>query len=725
RSQGNWTKLALSDARSLISTLESLRDDDDCKSVSGAISKLANLEGKLSSLDSDYSEQIEIAKLEAQEMELMSQLSSVSDPTIISQIEASLRTIQIDKAGYVGVDDYNSQYNGGELKNFYSQIINSTSSAFNAVVSNQLCLDNNPSLLAAATSLSGSIAASAAYINPALGLGLATVTDFIGTTVEYFRNRGFNTNIKNIANGSTVLEGFKCAMESLSNRWCEIKDAEKFLEFEEKMTRDPSVKSEISVISKIFDKDLPVFLHWLEKVKAGAPASNTADAGRRQKIYYRDASVRAAKSNGEGLFSENSPLYDAASSSADKYSIIRSVINKITEKGKSDKGPVGPLFDIYTVKFAPYYLLGLSEIPVNAAGNLILFEDFDPFKSILPAGSYNPNFQLLMSQYTSWVELAQKKVTQELNIVLQPDPLQIISIFSERTSNVWKHAPADALKNIISFVSENKPDDILDTPFDDLYDTTVARLNKISKAIIGDFDLPPSCMETNIEVVEVRGPLESISQLENIETANCDRLRRALEIIFQESQLEFGSLFFKNRLETIIRVSIDKYIKNSQSSNQNHIAQLLAADSFLDVLSLISGTDNYAKIKMDLKKAKPIVLNNMISFGNVFGGYINGLFWSNNYLVNNNDPTISEAYKDDRAHMCFLLASLPRWPNAVKMTYCYGMQLTSMVPGGPESVVINYKYLTQPFAKRSCVYSDYLRKSKIYQDWGINLQKSK
>lgn len=720
RSQGNWTKLALSDARSLINTLESLKEDDDCKSVAGAITKLGSLENKLSTLDSDYADQIEIAKLEGQEIELMSQISAVTDPSIISQLEESLRAIQLEKAGFVAIDELSSKYNGGELKNLYSQIVNSTESAFNSIVSNQLCLDNNPSILSAATSLSGSVAASAAFVNPALGLGLATVTDFIGTTIEYFRNRGYNSSIRNIANGSTVLEGFKCAMESLSNRWCEIKDAEKFLKFEEEISRDASVRSELSIISNIYDKDVPVLLHWLEKVKAGAPASNSADAQRRTGIYYREASIRAAKSKGEGIFSENSPLYDSASSNAEKYSVIKSVVLGIVND-LGDHG--GPLVDVYSKQFAPYYLLGLDEIP-NRSGVNINFSNFNPFKDF-PGGNYTPSFQKLMSQYNLWVEIAQKKVTQELNLVLQPDPLQILSIFNERTSNVWKQAPAKALENIINFITENKPDHVNDTTFENLYETTISRMDNISKAVVGDFDLPDSCEQENLtgSILEENIILNEVEKAKNILVAsNCNKLRRALEIIFEEAQLEFGSIVFKNRLETIIRVAIDKYIQTSEGENRNHIAQLLAADSFLDVLSLVSGTDNYSRIKMDLKKAKPIALNNMISFGNVFGGQINSLFYQNNYWVNSNDPTIAETYKENRAQMCFLLSSLPKWPQSVNMNYCYGMKLEAMISGGPETATIDFKYLNQPFAKRSCVYSDYLRKSKIYEDWGINLQ---
>jgi len=87
-------------------------------------------------------------------------------------------------------------------------------------------------------------------------------------------------------------------------------------------------------------------------------------------------------------------------------------------------------------------------------------------------------------------------------------------------------------------------------------------------------------------------------------------------------------------------------------------------------------------------------------------------------MVNHFDETIAETYTEERAQMCFLLASMPELPrnlNTLNMQkYCYGLKLKSVMSGGPESAVLSQKYLSQPFSKRSCVYKDFLQKSKIY-----------
>lgn len=719
-SQGNWTKLALSDSKALIATLENIRDDEDCKSISGAISQLTLLESQLGSLDSDYANQVEIAKLEGQEIELMSQISNVQDPGVISDLEDSLRTIQLEKAGLISIDDKNALYNPSNLQGIYAGILASTNSAYQTIASNQLCLEGNPGILPAATALAGTVAGAAAYVNPALGIGIAAATQFVGETVNYFRSRGYNGRIRQIANGSTVREGFKCALESLSNRWCQIRDAEKFLQLEATLKRDKVIQSELSLINEINDIDMPVLLEWLDKVKAGAPASNSADHQRRTTVIYREAAIRVARSRGEGLFSENRALYDNSSSNEGKYSVIKSIINSFLNSLNNSGPSGGPLTEVYSTSFVPYYLLGLNDPVTNSNGDVKNFDDFDPFKE-WPNGTYQPSYQTLINRYNAWVERASARVTQEYNIVFQPDPTQILAIYSEKSSSIYKRSPAEAVANIIAFIIAHKPDLIEGSVFDELYKTTIEELTTIDKAALNiDKDIESLCNQSiepakteQMDFFEEPQPSASLD--------NCDDQRKKLEIIFKAARLEFGPIFFKNRLETILRVAINEYIENAQGDNSNQVAQLLAADSYLEVLSKVSGTDNIIDIKEDLAGAKTVTLNNMTSFGEVFGRYINNLMFKNQKMINHKFPTIAETYKRDRAELCFLLASMPEWPRRIKQSYCIGMQLTSGFENGPETPVIDHEYLNQNFKSRACEYTDFIRNSKIYEDWGIKL----
>ena len=149
-----------------------------------------------------------------QEIEVLQQISKVSDPTIIAELESSLRSIQLDKASYVAMNDKYKTYKGEELRSLFTQIVKSADTAYDTITSNTLCLQKHPSLLNSATTLTSSIAASSAMINPAFGIGLASLSDFIGTSVKYFRDRSYNVNIRRFANSSTISQGMKCIMET-------------------------------------------------------------------------------------------------------------------------------------------------------------------------------------------------------------------------------------------------------------------------------------------------------------------------------------------------------------------------------------------------------------------------------------------------------------------------------------------------------------------------------
>ena len=172
----------------------------------------------------------------------------------------------------------------------------------------------------------------------------------------------------------------------------------------------------------------------------------------------------------------------------------------------------------------------------------------------------------------------------------------------------------------------------------------------------------------------------------------------------------------------ILRISIKEYLDSLDHDGSNEAAQLLAAESFVDVLSRISGTDNLALIAADIKRARPIAIGNMISFLDVFGENINRILEKNYELINeSNDPILGEVYQRNASEICLLLSSMPSWPKDVDKKYCLGTMLEEVLPGGPSSTMITGDYLNQNFGERNCGYRNYIRKSKIYQEWGITL----
>lgn len=697
KTQGEYTRQAINDSRSLMSILENIKNDPDCVTISGGISQLANLESKLQELQNRNSLNVEIEKLTAQENELLMQLNKTSDSDEREDINSAIREAQVNKTSLIAELSARDSLQGDNVKDLYARIVTSTNSLFTSVSNNYRCLEKNPNVLPAVTSLTGAIGSAAITVNPALGLGVAAATDFLGHTIESFRNRRYNRMIRRISDSGMALEGYKCVLESLSDRWCALEDAEDFLELKASIRRQTNDESGLLSAVRLQDRDIPVVLDWLNKVRTGVPAATTADATRQQEVFDKEAAVRSADALGNGVISQFRPLYDAFPGDEDKYGVLRSIIGLLTGNtcgGGSSYRPssgVNPLNEIHSPSYAPFYLLGLSEIPRQ--GDIELgFCNFNPFTQ-WPNGTFVPNLNEVKNRYSEWVNRARSRVTQELRLVLLPDGLQVLTTATESTGNKWRYSAVDSFTNLIDFLENHIPERIISSSFSQIYQAT---LN---------------------DLIQLRATIDSAV---NSDTPSDPG--RALEKIFEIAKLEYGVIVIQSRLEMIVRVSVKEYLDSINNEESNPIAQLLAAESFLEVLSKINGTDNLALISADIKRAKPISIGNMNSFVEVFGRNINRILRDNHRNIQRtNDPTLTEVYSRNSAEICLLLSSMPEWPRRIDQDYCVGTKLGAVIPGGPESELITREYLNRNFNQRNCGYRNYIRKSKIYQDWGILL----
>lgn len=693
RSQGEWTKAALSDTEGLILALDEIKNDGNCTGASHAVASLNNLQTTITELERRNSVKLEIEKLKAQEIELLKQLNSASDPALAYELETAIRDVQVQKASLLAEESSKDSLRGEAMQDIYSRIVSSSNQVFYSLTSNQLCLNKNPGLLQAATSLTSSLASAAYTLNPAIGLGLAASTDFMGAAIDSFRKGWFNRRVRKLSQNTFALEGYLCAMESLTDRWCELRDAEHFIDFKALLKRQTNEESGLASAVRINDRDLPVLLNWLNAARAGVPASSSAAAERQRNVFNREASVRSAEALGNGVISENRPLFDSLPAPQDKYSVVKSVITKLTNTQCGGGmftagGESTPLSDIYSNAYAPYYLLGLDSIPTRGGGVSISFCEFDPFND-WPSGSYSPDFELLKNRYMDWIAKARARVNRELALVLQPDALQALTSAFERTGNKWKISTFQALTNIEDFLLKFRPEFFINSSYEKLYSDTVTDLSYIK------------------------------SILESTVVGDNDYYKEALEEIYNAAELQYGTIVIQTRLEMATRIALDRYFQQLDEENVEIASQMLAADTFLETLQKISGTDNLGSIKAEVKRAQRITLSNMSSFANVFGENINDILEKNFTRSRGEDTLVAEVYRRNVGEICVLLSSLPEWPNEVDKSYCEGAMIPEVIPGGPASVRVDAAYLVQSYSKRECGYRDYMRKTKIYQDWGI------
>ena len=702
KSQGNFTKQALADAQAVISILNSIKDDEDCTSISGSISQLSNLELKLRQLSEVESHSVYVERLIAQENELFDQLSQVTDPFVILSLESAIRSVQLDRATFISNRSASDKYYGQDVKELYRRIISVSNTTFETIASNYRCINKNPGILPGITSLTGSIASVASSTNPAFGLQLSAVTDFVGDLLKGIRQGKYEKMIRKLADNSVALEGYKCVLESLTDRWCLIEDAEHYIDLKAKAysQNQSSSKTSLQKVSQLIDRDIPVLMGWLNNVRAGVPASSVADAQRQENVFAREARLRASEAKAAGIISESRPIYESSASDEDRYIEIRSVVASLSGvncgNGSGGSFPIGssdPLLDIYSRSFGPYYLLGLEAIPVDTRGNNINFCLFDPFLQ-WPNGQYSPDLNLIVSQYSAWVSKARERVNKELTLVLLPDPLQIISLAYESSASPLKSSAYNALTQIIDFIDTNMPTGN-EAVFTRVYEETKSSLSEIKK-LMSD------------SIAGVISPQE------------------ALESIYDRARLDYGVVVLQSRVEMIMRVSVSHYLSQEGNQQSSEAMQLLVADSFIDSLADTQSGGSLVQVSTDIKRSRPIVIETLNTFGKVFGKNIADILKRNHKkIINTDDITLKDIYYTNISEICIMLSSMPVWPDDIRKEYCVNTQLPTIIPGGPSSVMLTKKHLDSQFSNRSCRYRNYIRKSKIYQEWGINLNQTK
>jgi hypothetical protein len=698
-SQGSFTQRALADTDSLITIIEGIKDDENCKSIASSVASLRGIRETLSSIGSSNELNQEFERLTAEENEIINLVLSSTDTTVIAQLESLLRDVQIRKAQLNAEIQGSTGFQLSSEAALYTYLVESSESLINSVNSNSKCLNKYPQAISSLAALGSGISAITYSYNPALALGFSAVTNIFGNTVEYFRKRPYRRLIGRVSNATTELEGYKCALESLSTTWCINDEAEKIVELKAKLLANNTniVESSERAIT-INDKEVPIFLGWLKAVKAGAAPSSSSEGERQSRVLFREATVESKERTGLGIIQEEEPRFNSVPTES-KFDTLKLVVLKLSGKrcttsvGSSSQGenPLNEVFGGDTSR-ASYYLLGIDQDVRNTSGTIVDFCNFRP--SDVPG--YTPDYQILKERYSQWIESARSIVAEERTRIIQPDPLAVLTLSYDPSGNEYGLAPLDAATRIYNFLNKNIEESFLEENrgFRLIYNDTIRRL---------------------------KGIIDSIENAILMQTT--DDIALVLQEISKLAGLDNGIVLFQNRLEMIIRNSIQNYYRTQIGSNNSVALQLLAANSFLDTLKGIKGSDNLTLILSDINNAKKITLSNMSGLLDVFGKNIKKVLKKNQEEIQaTNDPDIRDIYQRNTSHFCLLLSSMPAWPEDVPKSYCLGSSIPAAITGGPSSPKITGSYLNSPFSKRSCGFRKFIQKSKVFQTWGITFQ---
>ncbi len=697
-SQGEWTRAALGQAQSLITAFRAIQDDPDCKTVSGAVGELQILNNRITDLQNIATTQSTLNGLRRQEQDLMLQLSNTTDPALHLAIATQLSSVQASLVGAIGAAEAQQQYARPQQAEILAQVVQSTNTVLSQAVSNQSCLMKKPNLLPALASLGTSVASAVSTINPVLAMGIAAFTELLGQTIEYFRKRPIARSIRRISDAMAVT-AYSCVLESLSNQWCMADDAERVVKMKAEARTIPIGDGRLVSAVRLLDREIPAFLGWLDTLRAGNKPANESDAARQQEVFDRDARVRSAPPLAAGALQQARQIFDSAVDNEGRWRVMKKAVNDIYGKF-TVPSPFGrnPLNDILQEPFARYFLLGLaeSEVPRTSTG-VIGFDQFDPFTQWpRPGAVFTPDLGIVETQAQAWADLARARVSREMAMILQPDALRTLSEAYDPSSNAWKVSARDALRTLRTFLTERGPHTFSNIPFQRIYLDTIEKLQQI---------------ETQIDSISPTGRMAS--------TISTDLTpeQQTLATIYGIANLQYGTGYIRGRLEVAMRLALIELFSTLSPADQNVAAQILASDRFLDVLQRVSGTENLAIILSDIQKSKPVTQETMQAFANLFDTNISRVLKHQRKQEEVVGGSSGRMYRRVRAELCLQLLAVPKWPGRVSKELCDDLQLDPVISGGPSSVKIDDGVYKKPHNERACFYRDYMRLSKIYQDW--------
>ncbi len=703
KTSSQWTQAAIADSEALIKSLNAMSSDPDCASAAGAISQLNSLSSQLTILDKLNDTKNTVATLNAEEQELLIQLTKTTDPSVISEINAGLRSLQVSRAKILNGDKSAEKLSGADKVSVLGQIAQSANSSFQQITANEKCLNKYPTLLNSATSIMAGIGSAVTMVNPAIGLAMTAGATFTKVAMDGIQKSRQTRQIRKIADSTVTFEAYSCALESMADRWCQMKDAEAFLKFKAENRRISLANPELAQAITLNDREIPAILDWLNKVRNGVTPRTTADADRRAAVLARELIVRAKSDYGQSLIEQNRKTYDSlASRPDDQWYFLRTIIMTLAPQFSSTTisgiggGAKDPLSDIYTAEYSPFYLIGLRDDDprIRNIGQGGSIGGILQFSSWTKPADVVVTLDSVKARHREWIDRAANLVNRELTEVQQPDPLQTIAS-ANIEAEPWMVTPIDALKTITDFLEKNPPGET-QRDFKKIYQDTLQKLQAIH-------DIATTAIATGDMSSQPVG----------------GRQLTPIEQIYEMGQLRYGIVVLQARLEMIVRISLLEYIRTSPERDQVLLAQLLASDRFYETISRMNGTTSYANLREDIKSGKAYTMKNLASFMEIFGYNINRTLQNLRREELNSSATVAQANRDLRTSLCFLVLGAENVEEWIDVSLCTGLKMEAIQPGGPETITITNSTFKTDLGDRACTYREFFRQSDIYQKWKI------
>lgn len=692
---------AISVVSSLGDVMSSAAKDPHCTSLVGAVSSLQASQFQATSLwptanEDTYNEaQKEYLSYKKQKEQVLLLLATETDADVRKDLQAQLRTIQVEMAGSDGASMVAIEGDRRIRKNEAIRVlVSATNLAMEQALANQQCWENKPDLLRQIVGLGSAVGYSAAAVAPtsvvalAMGAGLQLVGgfwDFVQRLAVAKKVTAFTKALDPIS--------LVCVLEKMNQIYCAARDSQNTLEVFAKegtsLSRDPVWQG-----IRLARRELPVLITWLDKLKSGAGSVSTPeDAQKINSIEYKKQLLEQSPRYFQGYLAKYRPLFLQVTDPDARFGFLRDFILSLSmsfcpDFGNGSTSP-NPLCAINSMDFAPFYLLGLTRgqyLQLRSKYQGLSFSQVDLQLFAREGILVDTDIDQVEPRYARWYSLAKQRIDAEASMVLGDDlKLVFEEAYPQKDSDKLRLSPYTAAKKISDYLE----------------------LNNFKSGSVG-FEL------------EVISALKAVSSILDDVAQGAKTPKDARDMIYVATNLGVGTLYLQNRVQYVLRQQLEALILN-----QGDIPlQALAANDYIQELFSYYRADSLEIIRRKSLSAQATIQRSIdpfiIFFAQPLQESLNGL----DRLVKKYNEGPGGPNYEMKMTLCFYLLGASSWNAGVDLSPCAGVMGKPVFANGYSTPVFGKSLFDRPYEDRACILRDFIRRNQILQT-SVGLQKKK
>lgn len=655
--QGAWTQSALAQTESIISVIEKLKDNPDCKGIGNVVQNLQSATKALAlpQTDPDGPDGNTVESLPGEIAALVSAVGrpGSSDTGLLFKKMLQAAQIGSDQASRPGMPTITNE--SAAIKALYKRTKRATAYGIEAVsqVMNELpaydrCLIGHPN--EAMLLFSATIKTAAAFAGSGEGVGQRLGSAIAGF-VNMAREQQFTKILRDL-NATQFWYSVSCILEASTKAWCDGRNAQELLQFSKDEYERSSAQFKYGDNDPQADnplegyyltvRELPIVSQWLRTVKLGTDPKNSSDAKFQSDALIALQSYQSGVKTMLGEFSQNKALIETFTETYAKQNTVLMLLQTINADILKGSGS-----QFYTMAmngaYIPFYLLGLPDIPEPCrAGNGDRIRAVDPFDWMQtggPGGKYQPIFN----------------DPEALLVKIEGNLRALIDSANDRASAYFRQRLVIDLQNLVTrtltgqFLSVRESLEHLNrylirfegrlTGTDD--DVTALTLSRDTRSRITHI------LDSYNEIIRLGRDLKAGNTMTDDEMRKRSEsaAQAMIDSVFKEVRVIYlTDVMLPNRLSTIINYDISKRLRDKKEIGEHQRDVLLVAQSQLvEKLVEVHGL-NPTSNSIDMSQSQHINQQNFIALERMFSDTMFGMLEELNEVVHGRSASATALY---------------------------------------------------------------------------------